>query len=104
MQEQIGSSASEAAEGFIEQHRCLPQDFVVPIPIMDPTKRREEHHKIVTVCRPKQDEKRAEVAKKRAAKRPKTEAAGDCKKVLGKRKVDFDQRDAEADVITDNMA
>ena len=119
VQERIESS--KATESFIEHcdvsqwiinthslhnghllRRCLPQELVVPIPVTDPAKRLEEHRKIATAYRPKQDDKRAEVAKKRAAKRPKTEAAGDCKKVLGKRKVDFDRGDVEADVIAGN--
>jgi hypothetical protein len=78
--------------------RCLPQDLIVPIPIIDPTKREEEHRKIATAHRPKQDTKRAEAAQKRAAKRPKTETAGE-KKVLGKRGANFNKGDVEADVI-----
>jgi len=114
MQERIKSSA--ATESYIEHRdisqwvinthslhnghllrRRLPQDLVVPIPIMDPVEREEEHRKIATAYRPKRNAKRAETAQKRAAKRPKTEAAGD--KVLGKRKVDSDQSDVEADAI-----
>ena len=81
--------------------RCLPQDIVVPIPITDPVKREEEHHKIATTYRPKQDEKRMEIAKKRAAKRPKTEAVSDSK-ILGKRKAEPDEGDVEADTVTDD--
>lgn len=107
VQERIESP--EATESFIEHcdvsrwiinihslhnghllRRCLPQDLVAPIPTMDPAKREEEHRKIASAYRPKQDKKREETAEKRAAKRPKKEAAGN-NKVLGKRKADFDQ-------------
>ena len=113
MQERIESS--EATESFIEHRdvsrwiinthslhnghllrRCLPQNLVDPIPIVDPTKREEEHRKIAAAYRPKQDAKRT--AQKRATKHPKMEAASD-NKVLGKRKADFDQDDVKVDVI-----
>ena len=116
MQEQIEST--EATESFIEHRdisqwiinthslhngyllrRCLPQDIVVPIPITDPVKREEEHRKIATAYRPKQDEKRTEIARKQAAKRPKTETVSDSK-VLGKRKAEPDEGDVEADTVT----
>lgn len=119
VQERIKSS--QATEHFIEHcdvprwiinihslhnghllRRCLPQDLVVPIHIIDPTKRKEEHRKIATAYRPKQDTKRAEAAKKRAAKRPKAGAAGDDSKVLGKRKAGSNRDNVEADVIMDN--
>jgi len=117
VQERIESS--EATESFIEHcdasqwiinthslhnghllRRCLPPDLIVPIPVIDPAKRKEEHRKIATAYRPKQNTKRTEAAKKRVAKRPKTEAVGD-DKVLGKRKANFDQG-IEADVVMDN--
>jgi len=98
--------ASEATETFIEHRdisrwiinthslhnghllrRCLPQDLVVPTPVIDPTKRKEEHRKIAAAHRPKRDAKRAETAQRRAAKRLKVETASDTK-VLGKRKAD----------------
>jgi len=118
VQERIESS--EATESFIEHcdvsrwiinthslhnghllRRCLPRDLTVPIPIIDPTKREEEHRKIATVYRPKQDAKRAEQAQKQAVKRPKVEPVSGGKqpvkveaasgsKVLGKRKADSD--------------
>ena len=110
MQERIASS--KATESFIEHRdtpqwiinthslhnghllrRCLPQELTVPIPIIDPAKREEEHHKSATVYRPKRDAKRAEAAQKRAAKRRKPEADT---KVLGKRKADPDQDNGEA--------
>ena len=116
MQERIKSS--EVTESFIEHsdisrwiinthslhnghllRRCLPQNLISPTPIIDPAKRKEEHRKIAAAHRPNQNAKRAEMAQKRAAKRPKMEAAGE-NKVLGKRKADFDRGDAEVDVIT----
>lgn len=68
----------------------------MPVPIIDPAKREEEHSKIATAHRPKRDAKRAETARKRAAKRQKVEVVNDTK-VLGKRKADFDQDDIEVD-------
>lgn len=115
MQERIESS--EATESFIEHcdvsrwiinthslhnghllRRCLPQELTTPIPIIDPTKREEEHRRIATAYRPKQNAKRAEAAKKRAAKRMKIEVADD-EKILGKRKADPDQDDIEGDTV-----
>ena len=112
VQERIESP--EATESFIEHRdiprwvinthslhnghllrRCLPQDLVVPVPIIDPAKREEEHRKIAAAHRPKQDTKRAEAAQKRAAKRTKIEMVNE-KKVLGKRKA---KPDVEADAI-----
>lgn len=61
----------------------------MPIPAIAPERRKEEHHKLAAALRPKRDAKRAETAKKRAAKRPKVEAETDTK-VLGKRKADFE--------------
>lgn len=114
MQERIESS--KATESFAEHcdipwwiinthslhnghllRRCLPQELIVPNPIIDPTNREEEHRKIAAAYRPKQDAKRTQIAQKRAAKRPKKEVA-DNTKVLGKRKADFDRRDVEADI------
>jgi len=111
VQERIESG--EATESFIEHcdiprwivnthslhnghllRRCLPRDLVVPVPIIDPAKRKEEHRKIAAAHRPKRDAKRAEAAQKRAAKRQKVEVVNDTK-VLGKRKADFDQSDVE---------
>ena len=118
MQERIESS--EATESFIEHRdasrwiinthslhnghllrRCLHPDLTVPIPVIDPAKREEEHRKIATAYQPKQNTKRTEAAKKRAAKRPKTEAAGGDNKILGKRKANFDQG-VETDVVMDD--
>ena len=115
VQERIESS--EATESFIEHcdvsrwvinthslhnghllRRCLPSDLVVPVPIIDPAKREEEHRKIATAQRPKRDAKRAEAAQKRAAKRQKVEVVSDTK-VLGKRKADFDRDGVEADTV-----
>ena len=115
VQERIESV--EATESFIEHgdvprwiinthslhnghllRRCLPQELTVPIPLIDPMKREEEHRKIAAAYRPKQDAKRAQAAQKRAEKRLKTEAAGNAK-VLGKRKAGFGQRDGEGDVM-----
>ena len=83
--------------------RCLPQDLIIPIPIIDPTKREEEHRKFAAAHRPKQDAKRTEAAQKRAAKRLKTKTettSGD--KVLGKRKANLHQKDVDADVVMDD--
>jgi hypothetical protein len=78
--------------------RRLPQDLVTPIPTIDPTKREEEHHKAAAAYRPKQKAKRAEMAQKRAAKRPKV-GPTDNGSVLGKRAADFNQGDAGVNVI-----
>jgi hypothetical protein len=73
---------------------------VVPIPVIEPTERMEEHRKIAAAHRPKQDAKRAQAAQKRAEKREekrvKTDAANDTK-VLGKRK--REKRDGDGDVV-----
>lgn len=114
VQERIKSS--KATESFIEHRdvsqwvinthslhnghllrRCLPRELVVPIPVIDPAKREEEHRKTATAYRPKQDTKRAQIAQKRAAKRPKKEVVNETK-VLGKRKADFNQ-DIKADIV-----
>ena len=79
-------------------HHCLPQDLVVPVPILDPTKRKEEHCKIATVHRPKRDAKYAEMGQKQTAKRLKMEAAGDTK-VLGKWKAISDRDGVEVEVV-----
>lgn len=105
VQERIESP--EATESFIEHRdvsrwiinthslhnghllrRCLPHGLTVPVSVIPPAKREEEHSKIATAHRPKRDAKRAETARKRAAKRLEVEGATDTK-VLGKRKADF---------------
>jgi len=99
----------EATEGFIEHcdvprwivnthslhnghllRHCLPKDLVTPVPVINPANRKDEHRKIATAHRPKQDAKRAETAQKQAVKRRKVEVANGTK-VLGKRKANLDQ-------------
>jgi len=118
MQERIESP--EATESFIEHRdvsqwiinthslhnghllrRCLPQDLVVPIPIIDPAKREEEHRKMATAHRPKQDAKRTEAAQKRAAKRLKTKTVSK-NKGLDKQEAKVNQDDVKADVVMDD--
>ena len=116
VQERIKST--EATESFIEHRsnnsrwivnthslhnghllrRCFPQHLIIPIPIIDHTKREEEHRKISARYRPTQEAKRTEATQKRAAKRPKTEA--DSKgKAPKKRKAEPNQDGLEADVV-----
>jgi hypothetical protein len=68
---------------------------------VDPTTREEEHRKIAASHRPKQDAKRQETARKRAAKRPKTEPT-DKNTVLGKRATGSRDESGAVDItITD---
>jgi hypothetical protein len=112
VQERI--ECSDATESFIEHcdvprwiinthslhnghllRRCLPKELFATIPVVEPTKREEEHRRVSAAYRPKHKAQRAEAAEKRAAKRLKTEA--DCNtKVLGKRKVKINRDDDAA--------
>ena len=115
VQERIESS--EVTESFVEHcdvprwiinmhslhnghllRRCLPQDLILPIPVIDPAKREEEHRKVATAQRPKQDAKRAEANKKRAAKRQKVEVVGNSK-VSGKREAGLGRGKAVEDDV-----
>ena len=84
--------------------RRLPHNILTLIPAIDPTRREEEHRKTATAHRPKQNAKRLETARKRAAKHPKTEATED-NTVLGKRVGrDFNQGDDdEADIVLTDL-
>ena len=115
VQERIKST--DATESFIEHRdvsrwiinthslhnghllrRRLPQDLLMPIPVVDPGKRMEEHHTFAAAYRPKQSARRTEIARKRAEKRPKTEPAHNGT-VLGKRPARVDQGGIEADIV-----